>query len=97
MGMFTKSQQNTANYIYEKAKKYIVPRDGLVHVIMFNSFSKLANQSFECETKYTTQLNELITDMQRDGREIVDIKLGVLQNQGITGQAEGFNTLIMYK
>lgn len=97
MGMFTGQQKAVAETIYQKSKKFLKPRDGLIHVIMFNSFSKFANQAFECESKYTTQLDEIITGMQKDGYEIVDIKLGTLQNQGLGGQAEGFNTLIMYR
>lgn len=97
MGMFTKMQEGAANSIYESTKKFLKEKDGKVHVVMINSFSKLANQAFQCEDKYTTQIDQILTSMQNDGYEIVDIKLCSLQNQGLSGQAEGFNTLIMYK
>ena len=42
---------------------------------MVNSFSKWINQNFGCEDKYTTQIDEIISSMQLDGYEIVDIKL----------------------
>lgn len=64
---------------------------------MFNSFSKFSNQIFECEDKYTTQIDEIISSMQDDGYEIVDIKLTTLQNQGTMNIEEGYNTLIMYR
>lgn len=35
--------------------------------------------------------------MQEDGYEIIDVKVTVIQNQGITGELEGFNTLITYR
>lgn len=34
---------------------------------------------------------------EKDGYEIVDIKFDSLKGQGITGTAEGFHTLIMYR
>ncbi len=97
MGFFTNGQKAVAESIYADSKQYLKPKDGKVHVIMFNSFSKWVNQNFECENKYTTQLDTIITGMQNDGYEIIDIKFASIQNQGITGQMEGFNTLIMYK
>lgn len=97
MGLFTSNQKTVANTVYEKAKKYLKPKDGKKHIIMINSFSKWLNQNFECEDKYTTQIDEILTCMQRDGYEILDIKFNSLMNQGIMGQMEGFHTLITYK
>lgn len=56
MGIFTKGQRNIATSVYEDAKKYLKPKDGHTHVVMFNSFSKLNNEIFCCEDKYTTQI-----------------------------------------
>lgn len=97
MGLFTASQSNVAETVYQNAKKYLHEKNGNVHILMINSFSKLANQNFECENKYTTQLNVILEGLQNDGYEIVDIKFNSLMGQGITGSAEGFHTLIMYK
>lgn len=97
MGFFTNVQKNTAETEYNRAKKFLKPKDGKIHVIMFNSFSKFGNQVFECENKYTTQIDEIISSMQDDGYEIVDIKLTILQNQGTMNISEGYNTLIMYR
>ena len=82
MGIFTKGQRNIATSVYEDAKKYLKPKDGHTHVVMFNSFSKLNNEIFCCEDKYTTQIDEIVSRMQDDGYEIVDIKVTILQNQG---------------
>lgn len=96
-GFFTSVQKSTANTVYDKMKPYIVPKDGKVHVLMINSFSKWLNQNFECENKYTTQLDTIISSLQDDGYEIVDIKFNSVKNQGLMGEMEGFHTLIMYK
>lgn len=98
MGFFTNSQKVGAESIYEKKiKPHLKEKDGFKHVVMVNSFSKLANQVFGCEDKYTTQIDTILTAMQNDGYELVDIKFNSLENQGITKQMEGFNTLIIYK
>ena len=98
MKMFNNAQKNMANNLFEKEiKPRLKEKDGFTHVIMVNSFSKLCNQNFGCEDKYTTQLDEILTNIQMLGYEIVDIKVTVMQNQGLNKQMEGFNTLIMYK
>ena len=97
MGLFTSSQSYAAENVYEKAKKFIKEKNGNVHILMINSFSKFLNQSFECDDKYTTQLNVILDGLQKDGYEIVDIKFNSLMGQGITGNQEGFHTIILYK
>lgn len=97
MGFLKNTQKDSAEYVYDKAKEYLHEKDGNTHVIMINSFSKWINQIFGCESKYTTQIDEIITNMQKDGYEILDVKFNSIQNQGITGQMEGFHTLITYK
>lgn len=97
MGLFSATQQQASANVYEQTKKFLKLKDGKIHVVMINSFSKWLNQSFCCEDKYTTQIDEILSRMQADGYEIVDVKINSIQNQGITGQMEGFHTLITYK
>lgn len=97
MGMFTNIQKQASVGVYENTKRYLKPKDGKKHIVMINSFSKLGNQVFGCEDKYTTQIDEIITRMQGDGYEILDIKINSIRNQGISGQMEGFHTLITYR
>ena len=97
MGLFTTSQTAVAETVYEKAKKFLKGKDGNIHILMINSFSKLLNQNFECEDKYTTQINVILDGLQNDGYEIVDIKFNSLMGQGLTGNQEGFHTIILYK
>lgn len=96
--MFKRTQKSTANVIYDKEiKPHLKEKDGFVHVVMVNSFSKWLNQSFGCESKYTNQIDEIVSNMQSDGYEIVDIKFNSVQGQGLSKDAEGFHTLILYK
>lgn len=98
MGMFTKGQKRSANLIYENdVRNNLSEKDGLTNVIMLNSFSKFLNQNFGVDDKYTSQINQIVTNMQLDGYEIVDIKINSIQNQGLSGTMEGFHTLITYK
>lgn len=100
MGMFTKGQKNVATGVYLNYKNFMKEKDGFTHVVMFNSFSKLGNEIFTCEDKYTTQIDEILTLMQKDGYEILDVKVNTIQNQGtglFGGDMEGYTTLITYK
>lgn len=108
MGMFSSHDEKVQNKAleYRKAGRFeyrdsvkpnLAPKDGQLHVLMLNSFSKWLNQNFECEAKYTNQIDAILTALQNDGYEIVDIKFNSLQNQGISGQMEGFHTLVMYR
>lgn len=97
MGLFTTIQKDTAATVYGEIKKYLKTKDGNIHLVMINSFSKLGNQVFGCEDKYTTQLNVILDGLQNDGYEIIDIKFNSLIGQGIMGNQEGFNTMILYK
>lgn len=98
MGFFNNAQKAASVNIYEKQiKPRLKAKDGYTHVVMVNSFSKWLNQNFGCEDKYTTQIDEILTAMQMDGYEIIDIKFNSIQGQGLTKQMEGYHTLIIYK
>lgn len=98
MGMFSKQQKKSAETIYvNQVKNNLKEKDGKIHIVMINSFSKWLNQNFGVEDKYTIQMDEIIGSMQDDGYEIIDIKFDSLSGQGITGNMEGFHTVITYK
>lgn len=97
MGFVFKSQQNAANSVYNKMQPYLAEKDGKTHIIMVNSFSKLANQNFDCDTKYTTEIDSILQSMQYNGYEILDVKFNSISGQGLTGNRTGFNTIILYK
>ena len=80
MGIFNKAQKQVAENIYEKSvKPHLKEKDGLTHIVMVNSFGKWINQAFGCEDKYTEQIDYILTSMQQDGYEIIDMKLTALQ------------------
>ncbi len=91
------SYENAGSLVYSTLKYHLAPKDGKIHVVMINSFSKWINQVFQCEEKYTGQIDGILSLMQDDGYEIIDVKFNSLQGQGITGQMEGFHTLVTYK
>ena len=98
MGFLSKSRKASGKNLYDSdVKPRLVEKDGNTHIIMINSFSKFLDQNFGVETKYTEQIGSVVDSPQNDGYEIVDIKFDSLKGQGITGTAEGFHTLIMYK
>lgn len=98
MGIFNKSQKITSEGVYENSiKPNLHRKDGNIHVCLVTSFSKFGNQSFSFENKYSTQIDNIVTNMQNDGYEIVDIKLNSVGNQGMSNSATQFHTLIEYK
>lgn len=97
MGVFSNKQTERAKQVYNDMKEYLQPKNGQTHVVMVNSYSKLINNFFGCDDKYTLQLEYIISSMQHDGYEIVDVKFNSLHNQGIMAGQEGFHTLILYR
>lgn len=55
---------------------------------------------FTCEDKYTTQIDEILTLMQKDGYKIINVQVNTVQNRGTgiwASDMEGYATLITYK
>lgn len=94
MGFLSSTQKATAENIYSKMR--LAKKDGRVHVVMVTSFSQVANQNFSCDSKYTTEIDTILTAMQKDGYEIIDVKFNSLPGQGLSGNRTGFSTLITY-
>lgn len=98
MGILSRSQETVSDNIFKKqVKPNLKERDGFKHIIMITSFSKWMNQSFGVETKYTTQIEHILNEMQKLGYEIDNIEHTTIKNQGLFGDMEGFHTLITYK
>ena len=97
MGFMQNVRENMTAVHTEQVSRNYRPKDGRTHVLMLMTFSKIVNQTFGCDDKYTNEVDAVLVDLQNKGYEIVDIKLGVLPNQGITGQREGYLTCIMYR
>ncbi|MCG7331220.1 hypothetical protein [Salinicoccus roseus] len=81
-----------------EVKEYLKEKDGKQHVIFINSFSKLFNKQFGVENKVTLQIDEIISLMQEDDYEIIDVQFTTIKNQGHGKYTnEGYQTLIRYK
>lgn len=98
MGLFSNGRKNSGAQLYnDSVKPTLVAQDGAKHVLMITSFSKFLNQNFDVETKYTEQINPILSGMQSDGYEIIDIKFNTMSNEGLTGDSTQFQTMIIYK
>lgn len=81
--------------IYDRdIKPKLKEKDGLVHVLMVSNYSRLRIEIFVCEDGYTTQIDEIVTGIQKDGYEIIDIKFNSILDDGVR---KHFDTLITYK
>ena len=94
MGLFDKNIEKSANNSYEEIKKYLKPKDNKKHIIMVNTMSKSITNGWECENKYTLQIDTIIENMQDDGYEIIDIKFDSTQ-QSVSNMFL-IRTLIIY-
>ena len=74
MAMFAKTQEDAAERVWEKVQKQLAPKDGMTHVLMINSFSKFINQNFGVESKYTTQIDTILVELQKAGYQVLDVK-----------------------
>jgi hypothetical protein len=86
--------------MYATIKRSLAPKDGFVHVVLINSYSTLSNKMISFDEEYTEQINLIMTAMQKDGYEIVDVKFNAGINDRVLfseSNVERFNTLIMYK
>jgi len=89
MGIFSKD-----TYKYEDVKRLLKRKDGQKHIILLE-MEKLSFLTGYDE-EYTTKTDEILSRMQNDGYEIVDIKFST----GIKGdlkQTVDLETLIIYK
>lgn len=98
MAIMSKTHKEMANAVYESSREYLRKQNGLTHVICFYLYSQLATRTTTCDGKISDQLNQIIVGMQKDGYEIVDIKMTpTLETGAITGQRSGYMATIIYK
>lgn len=95
MGMFDKNIEKSGKDLYSDVKQYLSTKDGKKHIVMVNTMSKLTTNGMECESKYTLQIDSVISEMQQEGYEILDVKMEI--SQTAMGNAQLIRTLIIYK
>jgi hypothetical protein len=77
---------------YNKIKESLKEKDGKVHIVMIKGKIHLPYEELSCENRYTNEVDSVVSFMQDDGYEIIDVKyqlVGSSENQ--------YSTLIMYK
>ena len=90
-----KNFEKAKNELYQDIKEYLSIKDDRKHVVLVNTISKLTTNGMECENKYTIQIDGVLEEMQKDGYEIIDIKIDA-SNQIMTN-INLIRTLITYK
>lgn len=99
MGIFKKGS-NQGNDIYmEEVKPYLLDKDGFTHVVMLNMITKYSPKDLRCDVEYTREVNTVLTNMQTDGYEIINVVTNSSSSltPSPTTMAITFNTLITYK
>ena len=79
-----------------RVKPYLKEKDGFTHVVMLDIIDYPTGGLLECQKECTRQLDEVIVDMQKEGYEIIDIKINKRRKDS-NESTEYFNTLIIYE
>lgn len=82
---------------YYKIKKFLKEKDGKVHIVMINNKNQFSNEELECANKYTNEIDSIVSSMQDDGYEIIDVKYQVIKGSYGLSENDYYRTLIMYK
>lgn len=84
-------QQALIDNAAQQALQNLASQDGLTHVLLLVSNGKIARpQTLAVDEKYSSELDQVLSYIQNQGREIVDIKFD--NEAGIL-----YRTLVLYK
>ena len=84
-------QQALIDNAAQQALQNLASQDGLTHVLLFVSNGKISRpQTLAVDEKYSSELDQVLSYIQNQGREIVDIKFD--NEAGIL-----YRTLVLYK
>lgn len=93
-----KQREVYAGNVADSLVNQLAPADGLVHVAMFNCFGSLgATQVISSDEKFNQQADQIITSIQRAGREIVNVKFDGQYGAGVTSNGISYHVLVLYK
>jgi hypothetical protein len=93
MGIFGKKEEVIP---FEVTKPKLAPKDGKLHVLMVNTWNTWTEQKFNCDAKYTDEIENVLSGMQDAGYEIVDIQHNSLSSGGGFGVVN-YTTMISYR
>ena len=97
MGVFSAGQKAVADSVYESSKQYLRKQNGLTHVICYYLSSQLNMAVASCENKLSDQINQIIVAMQKDGYEILDVKITPLYQKDFISGTRAYMVMVMYK
>ena len=84
-------QQALIDNAAQQALQNLASQDGLTHVLLSVSNGKISRpQTLAVDEKYSSELDQVLSYIQNQGREIVDIKFD--NEAGIL-----YRTLVLYK
>ena len=84
-------QQALIDNAAQQALQNLASQDGLTHVLLLVSNEKISRpQTLAVDEKYSSELDQVLSYIQNQGREIVDIKFD--NEAGIL-----YRTLVLYK
>lgn len=84
-------------YGYHKIKQFLKEKDGKVHIVMINSKNQFSYEELECAYKYTNEVDSIVSSMQDEGYEKIDVKYQVIKAPSGLFENDYYRTLIMYK
>ncbi len=93
MGLFGNKEEVQP---YELVKPSLAAKDGNVHVAMLRSYSTWTTTKFHCDEEYAKEVDAVLTGMQADGYEIVNVQ----HNSMSSGTGVGVTTtttLVTYR
>ena len=77
---------------YENIKKLLKPKNGNIYRVLITESYNMALRK-EVEVKYNSMMDYIVENMQKEGYEILDVKLSV-SCEHLNGY---FNTIVTYK
>lgn len=78
--------------------KQLAPKDGMLHVAMFNCFGSLgATQGISADAKFNEQADLILTAIQQAGREVADVKFDGQYGVGLTGSGISYHVMVTYR
>lgn len=94
-----KDDKLAADNALEGARQYLRKQNGLTHAICFYLYSEVAFRGYTtCDGRLSDQLNQIIVGMQKDGYEILDVKMvPTFENDALTKSRNGYLATITYK
>lgn len=98
MALFGDANKGLADSIYEASREHLRKQNGLTHVMCYYLFSQIVTTMSTCEEKITDQTNQIIVAMQKEGYEILDVKIvPTMDTSSFNKNRNGFLLTITYK